>query len=243
MPSTLFYVRMIKVVWQASRIAKQGGYTSEKWIQSSLDIVKALESVGIRIEIENMSEFRRLDSPCVFVGNHMSVLETFVLPCIIQPFRKVTFVVKQSLASYPFFKHIILSRDPIIVGRIDPRRDLKHVMDDGIERLRRQVSIIIFPQTTRSAVFDEKKFNSLGVKLAGRAHVPVVPFALKTDAWGVGRRMKDFGRIQPELPVRFVFGKPLPVVGNAKQVHRQVVDFIRGKLNDWGHQPLDTSPV
>jgi len=37
-----------------------------------------------------------LPSACVFIGNHMSILETFVLPCLIQPHRDVTFVVKES---------------------------------------------------------------------------------------------------------------------------------------------------
>jgi 1-acyl-sn-glycerol-3-phosphate acyltransferase len=238
MPSAVFYLRMLKVVWQASRIARQGAYTGEKWIQSSMDIVAALESVGIRIEIDNLNEIQELKSPCIFVGNHMSVLETFVLPCLIQPFRNVTFVVKQSLISYPLFKHILLSRDPIVVGRSDPRRDLKHVLEEGLRRLERQISIIIFPQTTRSAVFDEKKFNSLGVKVAERGKVPVVPFALKTDAWGVGRKLKDFGRIAPEMPVRFAFGKPLTAFGNSRATQREVVHFIRGKLDEWGHRPL-----
>jgi 1-acyl-sn-glycerol-3-phosphate acyltransferase len=239
MPSAVFYPRMLKVVWQASRTARQGAYTGEKWIQSSLDIVEALESVGIRIEVDNLGEIQRLASPCIFVGNHMSVLETFVLPCLIQPFRDVTFVVKESLIAYPFFKHILLSRDPIVVGRSDPRRDLRHVLEEGLRRLERRISVIIFPQTTRSAVFDEKKFNSLGVKVAERGKVPVVPFALKTDAWGVGRKLKDFGRIAPDEPVRFAFGKPLPASGNSRENQRQVVGFIRGKLDEWGHQSLE----
>jgi 1-acyl-sn-glycerol-3-phosphate acyltransferase len=202
-------------------------------VQSSLDTIKALESVGVHLEIENVGIPRKLASPCVFVGNHMSILETFVLPCLIQPYRDVTFVVKEDLISYPFFKHVILSRDPIVVGRVNPRRDLKKVIEEGQKRLSRNVSIIIFPQTTRSVFFDAKKFNSLGIKLAKRGKVSVVPVAIKSDAWGLGQKFKDFGRISPVKAVHICFGDPLDVSGPGREEHQFIIDFIVGKLNEW----------
>jgi len=39
----------------------------------------------------------------------------------------------------------------------------------------------------RTVAFDPALFTSIGVKLAQRAGVPVVPLALLTDAWGNGR--------------------------------------------------------
>jgi len=198
-----------------------------------MSALRALESVGIRVQVDNIKAFKDLDGPCVFIGNHMSVLETLVLPCIIQPFKEVTFVVKESLVDYPVFKHLIRSRDPVLVGRKDPREDFRSVMDGGQERLIQGRSIIIFPQTTRSLGFDPKQFNSIGVKLARRAVVPVVPIALKTDAWGVGKLIKDFGRIHPERTVQFCFGDPLVISGNGKAEHEKVVEFIQEKLKEW----------
>jgi len=49
------------------------------------------------------------------------------------------------------------------------------------------ISVLIFPQTTRDLRFDPNKFNTLGIKLAKRAKVPVIPVAVKTDAWGMGK--------------------------------------------------------
>ncbi|UCH23476.1 MAG: 1-acyl-sn-glycerol-3-phosphate acyltransferase [Deltaproteobacteria bacterium] len=232
-PSLIFYAKMLLVVLKASKLSKKGEYTGEKWVQSSLDIVKALESVGVPFEIENVAVHQKLGTPCVFVANHMSILETFVLPCLIQPYRDVTFVVKESLISYPFFKHVIMSRDPIVVGRVNPRQDLKDVLEEGQKRLSVNVSIIVFPQTTRSVYFDTTKFNTLGVKLAKRAGVPVIPIALKTDAWGLGRRLKDFGKINPKIPVRICFGDPLAIKDSGREEHNKIVAFISGKLNDW----------
>jgi 1-acyl-sn-glycerol-3-phosphate acyltransferase len=172
-------------------------------------------------------------SACVYVGNHMSILETFVLPCLIRPYRKVTFVVKKSLMEYPFFGPILQSRDPIVVGRVNPRQDLKTVLEDGQARLDKNISIIIFPQTTRSLDFNVNKFNSLGIKLAKRANVPVIPVAFKTDAWGIGRKFKDFGKINPQIPVRICFGDPLHIQGSGKEEHHHIIEFISGKLKAW----------
>ena len=229
----MFYRKMLWIVWKAWRLAKKRAYSGEQWIQSSLDTVKGLESVGVQFEIQNIASDRELPCACVYVGNHMSILETFVLPCLIRPYRRVTFVVKDSLMKYPFFGPVLQSRDPVVVGRANPREDLKTVMEEGQEKLKKNISIILFPQTTRSVEFDEKKFNTLGVKLAKRAEVAVVPVALKTDAWGLGRKLKDFGKIDPQKRVHICFGHPMRVSGSGKEEHRHIIEFISGKLEDW----------
>ncbi len=229
----MFYRKMLWIVWKGWRLANKRAYSGEQWIQSSLEMVKGLESVGVQFDIQNIASYRELPYACVYVGNHMSILETFVLPCLIRPYRRVTFVVKDSLMKYPFFGPILQSRDPVVVGRANPREDLKTVMEEGQEKLKNNISIILFPQTTRSVEFDEKKFNTLGVKLAKRAEAPIVPVALKTDAWGLGRKLKDFGKIDPQKRVHICFGDPMRVSGSGKEEHRHIIEFISGKLEDW----------
>lgn len=232
-PSIGFYARVGVIIYSAARLAKNRRYKNPEWIASSVTTVRALESVGGRFEVEGLNVLPRLNAPCVFIGNHMSVLETFVLPCLIVPHRDVTFVVKESLITYPLFGHVMRSREPVVVGRDNAREDLRVVMEEGARRLAAGISVVIFPQTTRSAEFDPRKFNSLGVKLARKAGVPVVPLALKTDAWGIGRRLKDFGPIRPEKTVRICFGEPMEVKGSGKEEHARVVEFIESKLDAW----------
>lgn len=232
-PSAVFYAKIIGIICRASGLAQKGLYDNQRWIDSSLTTVRALESVGGRFEVRGLENVRSLQSPAVFIGNHMSILETFVLPCLIQPYRDVTFVVKESLITYPFFGHVMRNRNPVVVGRENPREDLKLVLEEGQKRLEANVSVVVFPQTTRSVEFDPDKFNSLGVKLAKRCHAPVVPFALKTDAWGVGKRIKDFGPIQPEKTVHIRFGEPMMVRGNGKEQHNRIVEFIQNNLAKW----------
>ncbi|MDI6801439.1 MAG: lysophospholipid acyltransferase family protein [Thermodesulfovibrionales bacterium] len=228
-----FYSKGILIVLKASFKAKHFKYDNAEWAKSSFSILRALESVGIEIEITGIDNFKNLECPCVFIGNHMSTLETFVLPAIIEPLKDVTFVVKKSLVEYPVFKHVMRSRDPITVGRTNPRDDLKAVLEGGVQILKSGRSIIIFPQTTRMAVFDPKIFNTIGIKLAHKANVPVIPIALKTDAWGNGKYLKDFGKIDPSKKVYFAFGEPLWIKDRGAEEHNKVVEFISNKLREW----------
>jgi 1-acyl-sn-glycerol-3-phosphate acyltransferase len=234
LPEVRLYSRLLSLVWRGSAKAKRGHYATADWVASSLETLRALEEIGVVIEINGVDNFRTLDTPCVFIGNHMSTLETMVLPAIISQFIDSTFVVKQSLVDYPVFKHIMRSRDPITVGRTNPRDDLKAVFEGGEVRLKAGRSIVIFPQTTRTEVFHPAEFNTIGIKLAKRANVPVVPIALKTDAWGNGRYLKDYGKVDPSKKVFFEFGKPLTISGRGDEEHQQIIDFISRKLKEWG---------
>jgi 1-acyl-sn-glycerol-3-phosphate acyltransferase len=232
-PSFFFYCQDLVIVCRSCWRAKHGRYDTAAWVASSHEIVRALESVGVKFEIEGVDNIRKLDAPVVFVANHMSILETFVLPGIIAPFRETTFVVKRSLVEYPVFKHVMRSRNPVAITRTNPREDLRAVLEGGEERLKAGISMVVFPQTTRTTVFDPMEFNSIGVKLAKKAGAAIVPIALKTDAWGNGRYLKDFGRIRPALKVHCAFGKPLRIQDRGREEHEEIVHFISDKLTLW----------
>ena len=228
-----FYSKFLTIIYKASRKAKQGKYDYPDWCQSSIKVVRALEKAGVNFEITGINFLEQLDSPCVVIGNHMSMLETVVLPIIIQPVRNVTFVVKQALLEYPVFKHVMRSRDPIAVSRTNPRQDLKAVMEEGIDRLKRGISVIVFPQKTRTYSFNPAEFSTIGVKLAQRAGVPIVPLALLSNAWRNGKYIKDLGKIDNTKDVKFAFAEPLTVQNKGSEEHQAVIDFIVSKLQEW----------
>lgn len=239
-PELGFYQQIAMIVLRANRLAKAGRYGDDEWIQSSLATLRAVERMGGVVTVKNAGVFSRFDGPCVIVGNHMSTLETFLLASIIQPQKPVTFIVKKSLVEYPLFGPIMRSRDPVVVGRSNPKEDLQLVQQEGLARLQKGRSIIVFPQTTRAALFDVTAFNSIGVKLAKRAGVPVIPLALRTDFWGNGRWIKEFGAIDTGLPVNFAFGEPITVEGGGKSTHEQVTQFIVSHLRSWGTAVKET---
>lgn len=226
---------MFAIVYKASNKAKGALLDSNAWAGSSLEIIRALEDVGVSIEILGLNHVAACEYPCVFIANHMSILETFILPAILLPYKDISFIIKRALVRYPVFREIMLATHPIVVDRLNPRDDLTTVLREGAINISSGRSVIVFPQTTRTTVFDPKRFNSLGVKLAQKVGVPVIPIALKTDAWGCGRILKDFGRINPSLKVHLAFGKPLRIQGRGGEEHERIIDFIGYHLKQWNN--------
>ncbi len=233
-PGLYFYYRMLTLVLHGSKLARQGKYDLHQWMVSSFRALDIIEKVGIKVRIDGVDNIKKTDKPVVFVANHMSTAETFLLPSIIVPFKPVTYVLKESLMRVPYFKDILKARDPIVVTRDNPREDFKIVMEKGVKHLSEGMSIIVFPQTTRTTSFYEKQFNSMGVKLAKKAGVPVIPIALKTDAWSNGKIIKDIGKIYTDRDMRFVIGEPIEIKGKGDEEHQMVIDFIKKHLMEWG---------
>ncbi len=206
------------------------------WAANSAYMGRIFEDVGCNFSISGLDYLKNMPEPCIIVGNHMSTLETFVLPSIIRPHMPVTFVVKQSLADLPFFGKVLESRDVIVVGRKSPRQDLLNMLEEGKKRLDNGMSLVIFPQSTRSVTFNAAKFNSIGVKLARKANKPIIPLALKTDAWPQGKLFKDFGAIHKEKTIHFAFGAPIYVQEQGKDDHAQICKFINDKLDLWSKE-------
>ena len=232
-PSIIFYLRLCGIIFRASRLAQKGRYDGTDWTASSYEVMQQLEKAGVRIEISGIENVVAVNGAAVIIGNHMSMMETLLLPVMVQPIKPVTFVVKEALLSYPVFKHVIRSRDPITVTRTNPRQDLKTVLNEGLDRLNKSISIIVFPQTTRSHTFDASQMSSIGVKLAKKADVPVIPLALKTDCWQNGKKVKDFGRLDVTKTAHFAFGEPITVEGKGDKEHAAINTYISGKLKEW----------
>lgn len=232
-PRWALYVGLLGAVLEARRGALDGVYDDEFWARSSYRVFRLIERCGGRFAIEGFDTLRRLNPPVVFVANHMSTLETQVLPVLIAPILRVTFVVKSQLVKGKLFGPVMRSRDPITVDRVHPGEDLKRVLEGGVERLSNGISVMVFPQSTRTEGFDPDQFNSLGAKLAARSGVAVVPVALKTDFWENGSLIRGFGPIRRQRTIHFAFGDPLSPELGSKTVHRRTVDFIARRLASW----------
>jgi 1-acyl-sn-glycerol-3-phosphate acyltransferase len=228
-----FTFKYAQIVFSTRKEARKGNYDTKAWADSSYYIFRFIEKAGGRFHITGMENICTGKEPVLYIANHMSTLETMILPCLIAPHREVTFVVKDSLVRHPLFGDVMRSRNPIVVGRSDPRKDLEAVMNGGEDLLAKGMSIIIFPQSTRSIEFKAEEFNSLGVKLAKKAGVEVVPIALKTDFWGNGRILKELGPLDHKKEIYFRFGEPFSITGNGKEENQKIINFIRHSLSEW----------
>jgi 1-acyl-sn-glycerol-3-phosphate acyltransferase len=228
-----FLYKYAGVVIRARRKALDKIYDTEAWAHSSIEIFKILENCGGRFHLSGLNNIDPQNGPYVFVSNHMSALETQIFPCIIASKLDVTFVVKSSLISYPFFGPILRATKPIVVSRENSRIDLMRVLSKGERLLSEGISVVIFPQSTRRLYLVPKEFNSLGVKLASKAKVKVLPVAIKTNFWGNGKIVKDLGPLNRNNPIYMEFGKPFEIKGKGKEENDQIIAFIQDRLKKW----------
>lgn len=235
----VFIFRLVRQVFRSRRLALDGKYDSNEWAGSSVNTMHLLEISGAIFNISGFDNIRDLKKPVVFISNHMSTLETMVFPGLIAPLIDVTFVVKDSLVSYPAFGPIMRSQNPVVVSRNNSRKDLMVVLKEGAEKLAAGTSIVIFPQSTRRESFVVKEFNSLGVKLAERAGIQVVPVAIKTDYWKNGKRIKDLGPFDRSQAVNIEFGKAMDIDKGGKIAHGDIVKFITERLVKWGVEVVE----
>jgi len=230
-----FYLKTVSLVMQGARLAKRGRFTTAAWQEASLSMWRRIEACGGRIEADAGPLRQSGPGPVVFVSNHMSLLETFMLPAILLEFtRSIAIVVKESLLRYPLFGHIMRAVRPIGVSRDNPRADLKAVLNQGQEAVREGRSVLVFPQHTRSLTFDPAAFNSLGAKLAARSGVKVAPIAVKTDFMGVGKLVRDFGPVDRRKTLHLQVGPAAAAAGRTRSAHRDVTAFIEERLRSWG---------
>lgn len=229
------YADYIKIVVNGSRLATKGLYSDHEYRKSSENILKACEGNGGQFHITGLENLKLLEGPCVVVSNHMSTLETQILPGLLTPFTPISFIIKDALLETPFMGDLVKATHCIGVTREDPREDLNRVMTHGVEMIKeKKRSVVIFPEATRQDIFDPLKFNSLGVRLALKAGVSYVPIAVKTDFWGNGKLIKDFGPVRKDKKIMIAVGKPLFPEGKGKKQHQEAVSFISNHLAEWG---------
>jgi len=229
-----FRYKFLRITFHARKLSVRNQFPTGEWAKSSYTVMKLLEECGGRFHVSGLDNIRNCEGPVVFIGNHMSTLETMVLPFLIAPIKDVTFVVKDSLVKNGVFGPIMRSRDPIVVSRHNSRQDLLLVINQGQEILAGGRSVVIFPQSTRRIDFNPEGFNSLGVKLAAKASVQVIPFALKTDFWRNGRLVKDLGPLNSlNRDIYFAFGSPIKISGSGKEENKAIIDFIQTHLKSW----------
>ena len=231
---TWYYLLLFRVVVVGSRTGRRGAWSDDYIVELSHMSIKAAEACGGRVIVEDAPLLDGVSGPVVVVANHMSMFETFSLPCLIGPFKHFATVVKESLLRTPLFGDIMRAAGSMPISRRNPREDFEVVMEKGTALLNAGRSILIYPQSTRTDWFDRDRFGSIGVKLARRAGVPVVPLALRTDFQPNGRWIKDIGRLQRNQPLRFRYGPPVTVSGNGREAHAEILGFMEKTLGGWG---------
>ena len=212
-----------------------GILNTDKWAHFCFESVRTAEKYGTKVLVDGWNNRKEYQGPVVYVANHMSTLETIMLPFVLLTYGPFNVVVKQSLSHLPGLEKAAAHMGLVPIGRKNPREDLMTIFNVGGERIGRGESFLIFSQGTRQPVFVRKGWSSIGAKLAEKAGVPVIPIALKTDIQPTRPEAKgwarDFGTVDPSKEIRLRCGPVL--TGKAKEMHQASFDWIAEQLREW----------
>ena len=119
--------------------------------------------------------------PTIVVSKHQSAWETILFPSL---FPRQVHVVKRELLHVPFFGWGLAMLDPIAIDRGSGSEALRQVLEQGRDRLRKGLWVIIFPEGTRVAPGDRRRYGVGGASLAVGTAVPILPIAHNAgDFW------------------------------------------------------------
>ena len=147
------------------------------------------------------------DQAVLYVGNHRSYFEILVGYTTVPTLRG--FVAKKEMRRYPLLAQWMENVNCLFLDRENPKEGLKTILQ-GIEYVKRGVSVWIFPEGTRNRnedPLDLLPFKEGSLKIAEKSGCPVVPVAL-TGTADVFERHLPF--IYP-AHVTIEFGKPFIV--------------------------------
>ena len=216
-----------------------GKLTIDKWARFCFSSVTTAEKLGMDVVVSGFENMRDLGKPAVILCNHMSTVETIMLPPILLAFSPLSYVAKASLAHLPFLETAAARTGMVPIGRKSPREDLVNMLKIGTERIGRGDSFLIFPQGTRQKTFSRRQFSSIGAKLAERAGCPILPVVVDTrcqptrETGFLKRFFKDFGPVDTSLDIRCRCGPAIPCT-KAKDMHAAAFDWMAGALEEWG---------
>lgn len=159
----------------------------------------------------------------VILSKHQSVWETFALQVVFPP---QTWVLKRELLMVPVFGWALVAAGSIAIDRKAGSRSLRAVVEQGTDRLNRGLSVVVFPEGTRTLPGQRGKYNAGGAMLAARAGCKVVPVAHNAGVfWPGGRFLIEPGTVE------IVIGPAIDGAGaRAGELNKQAEDWIEDQM-------------
>jgi 1-acyl-sn-glycerol-3-phosphate acyltransferase len=160
----------------------------------------------------------------VFISNHASALDIPVL--IVGLPYAVTFMAKKELFQIPFFGWGITVLGHIPVDRSSARKARESIVRAAKRIANEAISLILFPEGTRSATGEIGEFKQGSLALAQRAAVPVVPVFLDGTHRVLGKKK---ALIQPGH-IRLIIGDPIPATETRDAEKRDLAVRMRAQI-------------
>jgi len=180
--------------------------------------------LGIRPQVigrENMPA-----EACVIMAKHQSAWETMTLQDCVPDDAFCVFVLKKELLKLPFVGWGLAAMKMISIDRSAGKNALDQVVTQGRERLKQGYYVIIFPEGTRVAPGEKRRYKPGGAYLATHVGCKVVPIAHNAgEFWPRQAFLKKPGTVTISI------GPAFDATGMSEmEVNQRVEDWIEAEM-------------
>ena len=191
------------------------------WGSTNLWLMKVICGLKYRIHgAENLPQ-----QAAIVMCKHQSTWETISLKAILKP--EQSWILKQELMRLPVFGWALAAIPNIPIDRGAGRKAVKQIVERGTELLIQDRVIVIFPEGTRTAPGEKRKYGIGGGLLAEKSGYPVVPIAHNA---GVFWRRRGLRKYPGTIDV--VVGEAFDPKGmKASEITRRVEAWIEAEVD------------
>ena len=176
-------------------------------------------SCGIKVEVigkENLPT-----EPCVIVSNHQGQWETYSMQYLFHP---MCTLLKKELLYIPLWGWAMKMLNPIAINRNKPKEAILQTLEEGSDRLKKGMYVLLFPEGTRVKAGRVGKYARSSFELAKRNGVMVLPLCHNSgDCWPAHKFIKSPGKIT------LIIGEPF-YVEDSRQSANDVKEWVEKKL-------------
>jgi 1-acyl-sn-glycerol-3-phosphate acyltransferase len=171
--------------------------------------------------------------PYVFVANHASNADPFLVAMV--PWE-MKWLSKKSIFDIPLLGWMLRVAGDVEVDRGN-KESARRAMAEMRERLDRKLSVIIFPQGTRSPDGTVGAFREGAFRLAIEAGVDVIPLAVAGTAESLPKGSISFSKTSATVTVL----PPVPTKGLSVEDASKLAEEVRGEIARALERPIGSS--
>lgn len=181
---------------------------------------------GLKYEITGWENLPQRDA--IILSKHQSTWETIALRGLLPP--EQAWVLKRELLWIPLFGWALAAAEAIGIDRSSGRSAMRQVITKGTKRLKQGRLVIIFPEGTRVAPGERKRYGLGGALLAEKSGYPIVPIAHNAGVFWRRRGVQKYpGTIQL-------------VIGPAIETKDKTANEINTLVEEWIESTVESLP-
>jgi 1-acyl-sn-glycerol-3-phosphate acyltransferase len=189
------------------------------WARTNLWLLRCVCGLDYQVEgRENLPQ-----RPFISMWKHSSTWDT-IAQMILVP--RAAWLIKREILWVPLLGWAVARFKPIAIDRKAGGSAVNQVVSQGKERLAEGMGVVIYPEGTRVAAGESRKYGMSGALLASQSGAPLVPIAHNS---GVFWRRR--GLLKRPGVIRVVIGPPIDPTGlEPRELTERVKQWIDGQV-------------